>query len=113
MKRLTYLFIAICYLTIAHLHAQNTITVTPAGKMERAVSGHFAGIVDGKLTTWGGCNFPDIPCADGGQKVFYPKAYGASVAVPGNTIYIGGMDEKGSDASVRTLQPVMALTESS
>lgn len=100
MKKHIYLFIAICFLTIAHLHAQNTITVTPAGKMERAVSGHFAGIVDGKLTTWGGCNFPDIPCADGGQKVFYPKAYGASVAVPGNTIYIGGMDEKGSDASV-------------
>ncbi|MBR3857920.1 MAG: sodium/solute symporter, partial [Bacteroidaceae bacterium] len=76
------------------------IIVTPAGKMERAVSGHFAGLVDGKLTTWGGCNFPDVPCADGGQKVFYPKAYGASVAVPGETIYIGGMDENGSDASV-------------
>ena len=68
--------------------------------MERAVSGHFAGIVDGQLTTWGGCNFPDVPCAEGGQKVFYPKAYGASVTVPGETIYIGGMDENGSDASV-------------
>ncbi|MBQ6190691.1 MAG: sodium/solute symporter [Bacteroidaceae bacterium] len=78
----------------------NNIIVTPAGKMERAVSGHFAGLVDGKLQTWGGCNFPDVPCADGGQKVFYPKAYGASVAVPGETIYIGGMDENGSDASV-------------
>ena len=79
---------------------QNHIVVTPAGKMERAVSGHFAGLVDGKLTTWGGCNFPDVPCAEGGQKVFYPKAYGASVTVPGETIYIGGMDENGSDASV-------------
>ena len=79
---------------------QNHIVVTPAGKMERAVSGHFAGIVDGQLTTWGGCNFPDVPCADGGQKVFYPKAYGASVTVPGETIYIGGMDENGADASV-------------
>ncbi len=68
----------------------NNIIVTPAGKMERAVSGHFAGIVDGKLQTWGGCNFPDVPCADGGQKVFYPKAYGASVAVPEGTVYIGG-----------------------
>ena len=79
---------------------QNHIVVTPAGKMERAVSGHFAGIVDGKLTTWGGCNFPDVPCADGGRKVFYPKAYGASVAVPGETVYLGGLSESGSDASV-------------
>ena len=90
------LFILFCGLS----WGQNHIVVTPAGKMERAVSGHFAGIVDGQLTTWGGCNFPDVPCADGGQKVFYPKAYGASVVVPGKTIYIGGMDENGSDASV-------------
>ena len=87
-------------LVCGYSFGQNNIIVTPAGKMGRAVSGHFAGIVDGQLTTWGGCNFPDVPCADGGQKVFYPKAYGASVAVPGETIYIGGMDENGSDASV-------------
>ena len=68
--------------------------------MERAVSGHFAGIVDGQLKTWGGCNFPDVPCADGGQKVFYPKAYGASVTVPEGTVYIGGLSENGSDDSV-------------
>ena len=87
-------------LVCGYSFGQNNIIVTPAGKMERAVSGHFAGLVDGKLTTWGGCNFPDVPCADGGQKVFYPKAYGASVPVPGEAIYIGGMDENGSDASV-------------
>ena len=69
---------------------QNSISVTPAGRMERAVSGHFAGIANGQLTTWGGCNFPDVPCADGGQKVFYPKAYGASVSVPEGTVFIGG-----------------------
>ena len=51
---------------------QNHIVITPAGEMERAVSGHFAGIVDGKLRTWGGCNFPDVPCAEGGKKVFDP-----------------------------------------
>ena len=59
--------------------------------MPRAVSGHYAGICNGELRTWGGCNFPDIPCADGGQKVFYPKAYGASVTVPEGTVYIGGI----------------------
>ncbi len=98
-KRLEFLFVLL-FLILGLCQGQNNIIVTPAGKMERAVSGHFAGIVDGQLTTWGGCNFPDVPCADGGQKVFYPKAYGASVVVPGETIYIGGMDENGSDASV-------------
>ena len=78
------------FISLGQSWAQNHIVVTPAGKMERAVSGHFAAIVDGQLTTWGGCNFPDVPCADGGQKVFYPKAYGASVAVPEGTVYIGG-----------------------
>ena len=68
--------------------------------MPRAVSGHFAGIQNDTLVTWGGCNFPDIPCADGGQKVFYPKAYGASVTTPDGTIYIGGMGESGSDDAV-------------
>ena len=46
--------------------------------------------------TYGGCNFPDVPCADGGQKVYYPIAYGASVQVPGGAVYLGGMDAEGS-----------------
>ena len=99
MKKHILLYLLLS-LVCGYSFGQNNIIVTPAGKMERAVSGHFAGLVDGKLTTWGGCNFPDVPCADGGQKVFYPKAYGASVTVPGETIYIGGLDENGSDASV-------------
>ena len=78
------LFLILC-------QGQNVITVTKDKDMPRAVSGHFAGIQNGKLVTWGGCNFPDVPCADGGQKVFYPKAYGASVTVPEGTVYIGGM----------------------
>ena len=98
-KRLTLLCI-FSFILLAYSYGQNQIEVKPAGKMERAVSGHFAGIVDGKLTTWGGCNFPDVPCADGGRKVFYPKAYGASVAVPEGTVYIGGLNENGSDDTV-------------
>ena len=89
------------FLALSNAWGQNQVVVTSAGEMERAVSGHFAGIVDGKLKTWGGCNFPDIPCADGGQKVFYPKAYGASVTVPEGTVYIGGLGESGSDDTVK------------
>ncbi|MBQ9525584.1 MAG: sodium/solute symporter [Bacteroidaceae bacterium] len=82
--------------------AQNQVVVTPAGEMERAVSGHFAGMVNGELKTWGGCNFPDVPCADGGKKVFYPKAYGASVAVPEGTVFIGGETPSNSPSKGRT-----------
>ena len=72
--------------------AQNKVTVSPAVPLDKAVSGHYAGWINGQLTTYGGCNFPDVPCAYGGQKVFYPIAYGASVQVPGGVVYIGGMD---------------------
>ena len=76
--------------------AQNRISVSPAQPMERAVSGHYAGWIQGELATYGGCNFPNVPCADGGEKVYYPRAYGASVQVLGGAVYIGGMDSAGS-----------------
>ena len=91
MRKQLYLFFVLLSLSIGLCHAQNNIVVTREPDMPRAVSGHFAGIQDGQLVTWGGCNFPDVPCADGGQKVFYPKAYGASVTMPEGTVYIGGM----------------------
>ena len=91
MIKKTALFFVFFTLFLALCQGQNVITVTKDKDMPRAVSGHFAGIQDGKLVTWGGCNFPGIPCADGGQKVFYPKAYGASVTVPEGTVYIGGV----------------------
>ena len=72
--------------------AQNRVTVSPATPLDNAVSGHYAGWINGELSVWGGCDFPDVPCADGGEKVYYPRAYGASVQVPGGVIYIGGMD---------------------
>ena len=76
--------------------AQNRITVSPAQPLDNAVSGHYAAWTNEGLVTYGGCNFPDIPCADGGQKVYYPRAYGASVQVPGGTVYLGGMDSTAS-----------------
>ena len=75
---------------------QNRVSVTPATPMDNAVSGHYAAWQMGGLSTYGGCNFPDVPCADGGQKVYYPKAYGASVQVPGGAVYLGGMNATSS-----------------
>ena len=76
--------------------AQNRVSVSPAPPLDKAVSGHYAGWLNGGLSTYGGCNFPDVPCADGGQKVYYPRAYGASVQVPGGVLYLGGMDATAS-----------------
>ena len=76
--------------------AQNKVTVSPAQPLDKAVSGHYAGWTNDGLTIYGGCNFPDVPCADGGEKVYYPQAYGASVQVPEGTLFLGGMDAHGS-----------------
>ena len=76
--------------------AQNKVSVSPAQPLDKAVSGHYAGWIKGELATYGGCNFPSVPCADGGPKVYYPRAYGASVQVPGGAVYIGGMDATAS-----------------
>ena len=93
MKKLIFLLFLFCSMLGI---AQNRISVSPATPMEIAVSGHYASWVNGRLSTYGGCNFPDVPCADGGQKVYYPKAYGASVQVPGGAVYLGGMDSTAS-----------------
>ena len=93
MKRILFLPLLLCTLLCM---AQNKVTVTPATPLSDAVSGHYASWLMGKLSTYGGCNFPDIPCADGGQKAYYPIAYGASVPVPGGAVYLGGMNTEGS-----------------
>ena len=91
--------------------AQNRITVSPAQPMERAVSGHYASWTNGGLSIYGGCNFNDE-----WQKVYHPKAYGASVQVPDGVVYLGGMDSNSSlsecvfisatDSTVTTTAPL-------
>ena len=64
----------------------NTVTFTPASPLSafggQGVSGAFVGIVPKNAATTphsilvaGGCNFPDVPAAEGGQKVFYADIY--------------------------------------
>ncbi len=93
MKKLLFIPLLLCSILCM---AQNRITVSPSAPMDKAVSGHYAGWIKDELATYGGCDFPDVPCADGGQKVFYPRAYGASVHVPGGVVYLGGMDASSS-----------------
>lgn len=95
---------------------------------KQGVSAPFAGTIGHSLIVAGGCNFPDVPAAQGGSKVFYSDiyelpqgrehgvqwrcigrlpealAYGASVSVPHGLVCIGGTDGKHSSASVRLLR---------
>lgn len=43
----------------------------------KGVSALYAGVLDGRLIMAGGCNFPHVPVADGGKKVFYDGIYSA------------------------------------
>lgn len=97
------------------------------GTVSLGVSAPFAGISNGKLLVAGGCNFADIPVAEGGQKVYYsdiyaldlaagpsaewkqagrlpqPLAYGASVTTPQGVICIGGNNRDSSSTAVFVL----------
>jgi len=95
----------------------------------QGVSGHFSGTFGNELLVAGGCNFPDTPAAEGGEKRFYDDiyvltnplkegsrwqkagkmhcalAYGASVSVPEGVVCIGGtQDGKKSENAVFLLQ---------
>ncbi len=46
---------------------------------EKGVSACFAGAIGRQLVMAGGCNFPDIPAADGGKKRYYKGIYAAKI----------------------------------
>ncbi|MCM1516865.1 MAG: sodium/solute symporter [Paraprevotella sp.] len=71
---------------------QNYVSVRPTPPMRRAVSGHSAGWVRDNFWVYGGCDFPTVPCADGGKKKYYGSAYGVGVQVPNGVVVIGGTD---------------------
>ena len=93
------------------------------GDSLQGVAAPFAGVLGSDLVVAGGCNFPEIPAAEGGAKRFYteifaldlsdphgwlklgelpkPLAYGATVAVPEGLVCIGGTsDGKTSENAV-------------
>ena len=98
------------------------------GDSVQGVAAPFAGVLGSDLVVAGGCNFPEIPAAEGGVKRFYadifaldlsdphgwlklgelpkPLAYGATVAVPEGLVCIGGTsDGKTSESGVFLLKP--------
>lgn len=84
---------------------QNHITITPETPLPTPVSGHYTAWKDGQHWTWGGCNYPEIPCADGGAKHYYPQAYGASIEIDNGVLLLGGQDQQGSLTTCRYIPP--------
>ena len=104
----------------SHRFNDATFTSVPALSAfgGQGVSGAFAGIAGNRVLVAGGCNFPDIPAAEGGQKAFYTEiyaiaadaenptaawqrvgslpcglAYGASVSTPDGVVCLGGTSD--------------------
>ena len=95
--------------------------------IEQGVSACFAGILDGYLVMAGGCNFPEVPAADGGPKRYYKGiyaarltqnrtldwkkvgelpyevAYGATISATDKLLIIGGNNTSESFSSVYSL----------
>lgn len=90
----------------------------PNHPIPHGVSAPFAGVINDWMIVAGGCNFPDIPAAKGGKKVYYSEiyainmkekskgwkllgqlpqnmAYGATVLIGDDMCLIGGENENG------------------
>ena len=106
-----------------------TYTARPPLRVGSAqgVSAPFAGRVAGSVWVAGGCNFPDVPAAEGGKKKMYadvyaltpaegnganwhkvgqlprPLAYGVGLSVPEGLVCIGGTDGQSSRAEAYLL----------
>jgi sialate O-acetylesterase len=94
----------------------------------KGTSASFAGTADGCLIVAGGCNFPDVPAAEGGKKKYYQGiyaaritdkptldwklvgqlpaacAYGVSIQLADGLLCIGGNNWDGSLAQVLKIQ---------
>ena len=104
------------------------IDVLPQYPVPQGVSAPFAGFVGEWLIVAGGCNFPDVPVAEGGTKVYYskgyalritdshpqwqpipdlpqPTAYGSAVQTPEGLVCIGGMNADSCLTAVWRIEP--------
>lgn len=122
-KLLSFLFTLLCTSGLWAQHEAgpnnkyNTTHLSPLPALriggEQGVAAMMAGTHEGHLLVAGGCNFPNVPAAQGGQKVFYdeiyalngqqwqtigklplPLAYGMSVSTPSGMLCLGGTDGK-------------------
>lgn len=95
--------------------------------VEKGLSATYSGIADNNLIMIGGCNFPDTPASEGGEKKFYntvylaslsadtllqwqkigeiedPSAYGVAASMLGGVVCVGGTNGKESLSSANII----------
>lgn len=101
--------------SVKGVHLTKLPELTVSGK--EGVSGAFGGVLGDAVVIAGGCNFPGVPAAEGGPKVYYDRiyflhtsqnghnqwkvagrlpvktAYGAAVTMPQGIVCIGGRND--------------------
>ncbi len=99
------------------LKSLSELAVSESNGVREGVSGAFGGVAGKSVIVAGGCNFPGLPAAEGGEKVYYDRiyampdpgqeksewipvgelpakvAYGAAVSLPQGVVCIGGRNE--------------------
>ncbi|MDO4790726.1 MAG: hypothetical protein Q3998_07155 [Porphyromonas sp.] len=116
---------------VAPVEISRDSALYPESGFLQGVSGAFGGVIGDTYIYGGGCNFPDIPVADGGKKVFYKSlymlsgegdvwettllsslprslAYGASVSLGGGDmlLFVGGVGEEGASNEITMLSKI-------
>ncbi len=114
--RLSAILVVILLALSAKAETHTRLIVEPAAPLEvskgQGVAAGFAGVAAGRVLVGGGANFPDVPVAQGGRKVFYDAVWawgtdgqwqphgrmgrraasGASVTVAEGVVCVGGTD---------------------
>lgn len=67
---------------------KNTSISLPSHPISGGISAPFTAIYTDKLYTIGGCNFPDKPASEGGQKEFYSDIYSLDISDTTNSKWI-------------------------
>lgn len=70
--------------------AQYQLYLTPYTPLAKAVTGHYAGIIQDRLEIWGGYSIRTNPILLTPEDVYEPNAFGATVDMEGQFFCIGG-----------------------
>ncbi|GEM_PF-5614184 len=89
MRIFRNIFFILALMLASLAKAQTELHVVPVVPMSKPMAGHYAGIVNDELWTWGGFNYT-MTQYRGVIPKYYPQAYGASVSVPQGAVCLGG-----------------------
>lgn len=80
LKNIYWGFLCLFFLLSCHQQKEAYPSRLPDYPISKGVSAPFAGFIGDWLVVAGGCNFPDVPAAEGGKKVYYREVYALNTA---------------------------------